>query len=247
MPQPQIDESSLQNVGASLEETVEETQEEQTEEVQVEETAQPEKIKLGDREYTSDELSELVGLGSRAREIGESHGGFDKFVSEYGRKSERIGELKKQLEERTAQTTTQTTKDPMSDEALMEEARAQARKLGIVLKDDLDSYYQNRKGAEELLSKCTNLEETIDGSDGRPKFNTTEVLEFMNANTSFTDPMKAYEAMNLDKVASWKAEQLSKTRTGGIETMTNVNPNKQPQSVVPNKDNLRDLIAEQFS
>lgn len=245
MPRPQIDESSLQKVGESLEEnSQEEVQPEETQpESQSESQPEVQKTKIGEKEYTSEELSELVGLGSRAKEIGESHGGFDKFVSEYGRKSERIGELNKKLEEIEK---TKVSGEPAEVEDQIEQARQAARKLGIVLKDDLDGYYQNRRGAEKLLETCQSLEGKIDGSDGRPKFDTQKVLEFMNQNPGFTDPQRAYEALNLDEVSNWKAEQISKKRSGGISTITETNTNKSPQPVVANKDNLHALISEQM-
>jgi len=230
---PNIDETSLQNIGNSLEEPVDNQE--------VESQAEPEKVKLGEQEYTTEELSELVGLGSRAREIGEAHGGFDKFVTEYGRKSERIGELKKELESLSSQKVVEP------EETSIEQAREAARKLGIVLKDDLDGYYQNRRGAEKLLENCQTLETKLDGSDGRPKFETERVLEFMNQNTGFTDPMRAYEAMHLDEVSSWKAEQINKSRTTGISTVTETVTNKMPESVRATKDNLYDLIKEQIN
>lgn len=242
-----LDESSLNGMSDALEESVVETQEEETQEVQTESPVETEStsFKLGDREYNSDELSELVGLGSRAKELGESHGGFDKFVSEYGRKSEKIGELNKRLTE--LETSKQNLAPVAEVEDNLEEARTAARKLGIVLKDDLDSYYQNRRSAEKLIDNCQTLEQSIDGSDGRPKFDTVKVLEFMEKNTGFTDPKRAYEAMNIDSVSSWKAEQLNKNKSVGISTITETESNKSPEPVRANKDNLYALIAEQMN
>jgi len=237
-----IDESSLHNLGAVLEEEV---QEEGVEESPQEESSEPEiqRVKVGEQEYTSDELSELVGLGSRAKEIGDSHGGFDKFVSEYGRKSERIGEYKKQLEELER---TKQTGEPVDVEQGMREAQSAARKLGIVLKDDLDGYYQNRRGAEKLLETCSDLEISIDGTDGRPKFDKTKVLEFMEINPGFTEPERAYKAMHVDEISDWKASKTN-IKPRGINTETSTNTNKVPVKVSANRDNLHALIAEQMS
>ncbi len=245
-----IDETSLQNMGSDMEaalaeETPAESGEEFDSSKDTEEPDVAEKIKFKDREYTPEELDELVGLGSRAKELGDSHGGFDKFVTEYGRKSEKIGELNRQLEQLSKVQTTGAPVEEVEDQ--MEAARDAARKLGIVLKDDLDTYYQSRRGAERLLESCGELEAEIDGSDGRPKFETTAVLEFMEKNAGFTDPKRAYEAMNLDTISSWKAEKLSKTKAGGITTITTGGGEKLPPQVKPTGDNLRDLISEQFS
>ena len=202
------------------------------------------RIKVGEQEYTQDELNELVGLGSRAREVGSAHGGFDKFVSEYGRKSERIGELKKQLDEKAKPV----EGDP---EDQIEQAKLAAKRLGIVLKEDLESYsenyYTNRRAGEKLLESCSSLESEIDGTDGRPKFETQKVLDFMNINAGYTDPKRAYEAMNLDVISDWKAERINKSRSKGITTITNTSGQKMPSEVKVTKDNLQSLISEAMS
>lgn len=245
-----LDTTSLQNMGDALDEVVEDQEETtdevvETPEVETEQETESERIKVGEKEYTSDELSELVGLGSRAKEVGDSHGGFDKFISEYGRKSERIGELNKKLEEIEKSKASGESTEVVGDQ--MEEAREAARKLGIVLKDDLDGYYQNRRSAEKLIESCQTLEGKIDGSDGRPKFDTTKVLEFMNQNPGFTEPERAYKAMYIDEISSWSANQINKSKSKGITTVTDTNTNKVPPTIKAGKDNLHALISEQFN
>lgn len=225
---------------------------EQLEEVAGEQ-AEVEKIRLGETEYTQDELQELVGLGSKAREVGESHGGFDKFVSEFGKKSQRIGELKSELEK--VKTSSVTPTGELTDEATRQ-AQEAARKLGIVLTDDVksmvaeildkefDGKYSVRRSGEKLLEQVKSLETEIDGEDGRPKFESEKVLTFMQENPGITDPQRAYEAMNLDKIAEWKAEQILKSRKTGITTTTSTQSNKMPPQVSVNRDNLHELMTE---
>lgn len=228
-------------------------QEETSEETTEDPTAKSEQlVKIGEREYSQEDLQELVGLGERAREVGDSHGGFDKYVSEFGKKSQRIGELKKELE---------AVKNPIAqDGGLTDEATQQAkdaaRKLGIVLTDDIkdmvgeilksefDNQYSARRSGEKLLEEVQGLEKQIDGTDGRPKFEAEKVLEFMQENRGFTDPQKAYEAMNLDKMAEWRANQILSKRRSGITTDTGTRTNKMPQEVSVNKENLHDLMRE---
>jgi len=209
-------------------------------------------VKIGEREYSQDDLQELVGLGERAREVGESHGGFDKYVSEFGKKSQRIGDLKKELEEVKNPINSQ---GGLTDEAT-QQAKDAARKLGIVLTDDIkdmvgeilksefDDQYSARRSGEKLLDQVKGLEKEIDGSDGRPKFDSEKVLEFMSENRGFTDPQKAYEAMNMDQMSTWKAEQIISKRRSGITTDTGTRQNKTPQDVSVNKENLHDLMRE---
>jgi soluble cytochrome b562 len=236
------DDTSLNSMSEALGE-VEETQEVEEATKEVEQETQVEKLKVGDQEFTQEELSELVGLGSKAKEVGEHHGGFDKFVSEFGKKSQRIGELQEKLDEFN---TAKQTGDAEGVEDSLEQARDAARKLGIVLKDDLDSYYENRRQGERLLESCQSLEETIDGSDGRPKFEAKEVLEFMAENPGFKDPNKAYEALHMDEMTSWRVAKLQKEKKG-IVTQEETSLSKQPKTVTPNRENLHSLIGEIMS
>lgn len=232
----QVADINVEDLNASLEEGQENAIPEIVEETR-EEVVEEQKVKLGEQEYSQEELSELVGLGSRARELGNAHGGFDKFVSEFGRKSETIGKLKRELEE------SNKPKELLDSEAEIEQAREAARKLGIVLKDDLEDYYANRRSGEKLLETCSTLESSIDGTDGRPKFETTKVLEFMAVNQGFTDPKRAYEAMNLDQIANWKVENLRGNK-GGITTMTSAPAQKMPEDRKPDRNSLTDFIRE---
>jgi len=103
----------------------------------------------------------------------------------------------------------------------IEEARTAARKLGIVLNDELTDkvvtkedfrkYYVQERAAEKLLEEADKLETDIDGSDGRPKFNKIEVLEYMQ-NTGHKKLMDAYEAKYKSQTDEWRANQILKAK-----------------------------------
>lgn len=233
--------------GGGEKESEQET-ETKSEEVEVE----VENIKVGEKEYTAEELESLVGLGVRAKEVGDSHGGFDKYVSEFGKKSQRIGDLNKEIEEFKKPPVTE--QGALSDEALTEAQNA-ARKLGIVMSDDVkgmvaeilkkdfDQLYVSRRSGEKLLDEVKGLEKDINGEDGRPKFESDKVLDFMNQNPGFTEPKQAYEAMHPDKMAQWRVDQIMNKKRG-ITTNTSTQSSKTPPSVGVNHSNLDEMMRE---
>jgi len=227
---------------------VEET-EEQVEE-QAEEVVE-EKITLGENEYSQDELKELVNLGKIGKEAEEKYNtSIDKVWPEYSRKSNELKEWEtkyKELEESQKKPAL-----PENEQQAIEEARTAARKLGIVLNDELTDkvvtkedfrkYYVQERAAEKLLEEADKLETDIDGSDGRPKFNKIEVLEYMQ-NTGHKKLMDAYEAKYKSQTDEWRANQILKAKGKGIMTQE-VGERKQPPNVRPTSANLDELMKE---
>lgn len=234
-------------IGDAMDEVDETTPEEGGSEEEVE------SIKVGEKEYSAEDLEAIVGLGQRAKEIGESHGGFDKYVSEFGKKSQRIGDLKKEIEE--SKSAVVTKEGGLTDEAKVEAQKA-ARELGIVLTDDVekavaealdkgfDNRYASRRSGEKLLEEVKTLATDIDGTDGRPKFDGEKVLSFMQENPGFKDPSRAYKAMHLDEIAEWSANQVLSKKKKGITTNTQTKSGKAPKEVAVNRDNLHEQMVE---
>lgn len=212
------------------------------------ESAEVEKIKLGEAEYTQDELNELVELGGRAKKIQEDHGDLDRFVSEFGRKSQEIGTYKKELEELRAKIEDQKADSPTGElnEFQKEAAKKQISSLlggEPVTMASLDQWYVSRRAAEKLLEDCNSQEAKIDGSDGRPKFKTSEILQHMTE-TGIKVPLKAYKDKYEKELDAWKEKELAKEKGTPSFTSERRVDNKEPSQVKPNKDNLSKLVAE---
>ena len=64
------------------------------------ENKEEEKIKLGEQEFSEDELQDLIGAGKKLKEIEEKQGQpVEDILTSWGRRGETIGELKKKAEE----------------------------------------------------------------------------------------------------------------------------------------------------
>jgi len=217
-----------------------------------------EKIKLGDEEFTHDQLKRLVDLGKIGVEAEEKYNtSLDKVWPEFGKKSNQLREY----EEKFAHLEEERNKPqlPENEQQAIEEARAAARKLGLTLDEDVEgkvgaklekefrNYYLREKSAERLLEETSHLEKEIDGSDGRPKFNSTEVLEFMKENPGFKKPIDAYEAKYKSETDEWRANQIVKAKKGIVTNNDNLGVDKQPPEVRVTSANLDQLIRESLN
>ncbi len=212
--------------------------------------AQPEKIKLGEKEYSQDELSQLVGLGESYREIETKYNTkLDRVWPEYSKSQNRVKELEAEMEKiKQAQS---APKD--LDENSIKEAKEAARKIGLVTDEqfadfmgkNFRQFYQQERAAERLLDDCKDFEGEYDGKDGRPAFKTEEILNYMNE-TGIKNPELAYKTKYEPQLDSWKATELSKAKKPGLTTVTDTEGYKVPSNVKVTRDNLQDLIREQL-
>ena len=219
------------------------------EEKQVEESV-VEKVKLGDKEYTQEELSQLVGLGEIAREAETKFNTkIDRVWPEYTRTNQENKRLQAELEEARKPKAPEV---PLNDQQAIKEAREALMKLGGITDENFDNYldksfrkyYLREQEARDLLSGMKDMEGKYSGSDGRPKFDTDRVLEFMDQN-GIRNPESAYKIMNEGEIDKWKEEQLSKAKPKGYMTESASGmTTRQPSNVKVTKDNLDALISE---
>lgn len=215
----------------------------------------PEKVKVGDAEYTQEELSKLVGIGKIGAEMEEK---WDSPISSlypnYSRAQNQIKEMEDKLKEAQSKIPepTATPDEEQDKEAL----RILKDKFGVVTKGDLEDYYKSRREqekvegeqeayAKDLSSKVATLQKEVDGTDGRPAFKPVEVLTFMKEE-GIKDPMKAYKVMHEDALDAWKAEKIVKGELKDpIVTVTKPTAGaKQPTTVRPNRENLQQMLND---
>lgn len=221
-----------------------------------EEEQEVQKIKLGDKEFTEDELKSYVDKGNKVDEYEKKYNtSFDKAWSAYGRTTQENSELKTKLtdlESKINQPVIPTNAD--MDPVVKAQAIEAAKKLGLVTKEDLSSvpnkevfkeWYQEQRQAEKLLDEMESLEGKINGSDGRPAFKTDEVLSYMQSN-GVSNPMAAYKIMHEESLDKWKESKLKESRGRGFvtETQGGGTGDKRPSEVKVTKDNIEDLLAE---
>lgn len=219
-------------------------------EEQVEEQEVPEKVKIGEDEYTQDELNSLVALGKIGKEAEEKYDTkIDKVWPDYTKKSQLLKELEEKERVREEENKAAVEKKADEGEELTpqeqrERAISQANELGLVTKDSFKEFYRQQRDGERLLEECTGLEKELDGKDGRPAFSTKEVLDHM-ASTGIRDPNRAYKDKHEEQLDRWKEEKISGSkREGLVSEGSSATGSKEPAKVDINRGNLDKLISE---
>ncbi len=212
---------------------------------------EPEKIKVGEEEYTQEELSSLVGLGKLGREMEEKYNTkIDRVWPEYTKTTQELKALKEEKEKLESERLNQkaNTGEQLTDEEITRQAREQARKIGLALSEDVETKVTQKVmevlQARELLDTCKDFEGEINGKDGRPAFKTQEVLKHMDE-TGIKNPEKAYKDLYEKEIDAWKEQQIKKAKPGGLVTEEAApNSNKQPSEIRPTRDNLDQLVRD---
>ena len=118
------------------------------------------KVKVGDKEYTQDELSGLVGLGETAKEYETKwNRPIKEFYPDYTKKSQRLAELERKEAERAQIAEEQLKREQVDkDKELAERQEAgkltpeeqrsfaikQAKELGLVTREEFESEVDKR-------------------------------------------------------------------------------------------------------
>jgi len=225
-------------------------------------TVAPEQIIINGKEFTPEDASQLIELGSKYRQYEKDlNTSLDRVVPEYTKatqKAARLAEVETELAKRTAELEefqkkqNQSALPPDRDTVL-----ENARKYGLVDKDslkqegymtkaELDEYFSQKQSQQALvdniLKQANTLEKEIDGSDGRVPFNQKAVLAYASA-YNISDLSKAYEEMNETANAKWKQAQIEKEARPGLTTLKGEGK-KTPERVKVTDDNFSQLWDE---
>lgn len=213
-------------------------------------------IKLGDKEYTPEELKSLVEDGEFKRDVeSKQNTKLDKVFGEYTK----LTQEKKTWEDgqQELDTLKQEKEDaekpaPQFDEATIAKAQEEARKLGLFTKEDVQKLiyesfpteYTKQRLADKVIEGGQALEKEIDGEDGRPKFILSEVLEHMK-DTGIKDPNRAYKDKYETELDKWKEKKFADAKGDSIYTDTSSTAgSKQPEEVKITKDNVAKQLRE---
>lgn len=94
------------------------------------------------------------------------------------------------------------------DETTLNYLKKAISKLGVVTVEEL----QQRQEDERLENYLQSLEAEYDGSNGLPKFNRAEVLDYC-VRYGILDPLAGYKLLNHDKIIEAKLKELQQTKT----------------------------------
>ena len=216
---------------------------------QTQEPTEPEKIKLGEKEYTTEELDKLVGLGEQAVELESKWDTkLDRLMPEYSKSRAELKGLKEQAEAQAKETIEkkEAQGEEITDEQRAEIVKNEAKKYGLLTKEDFESEYANRRAGEKLLDATEGIINKA-VSEGKPKTNVEELLTYMSE-TGIRDPQTAYEVMYKKELLEIERKALAELKPSGLYTESvSTAGSKEPQPTVVTKDNLGPLLEEVLS
>ena len=216
-------------------------------------------VKVGEKEYSQEELSKLVGLGETAQEYETKwNRKVSEFYPDYTQKSQRLAELEKAEVDRTQADEARKQKEleakPEAD-LTPAEARAlalkQADELGLVTRDgfstEVTKAVANALAAKDLLGDIDGVISEAEEA-GKPKTTPGELLKYMDEN-GVKNPEKAYKLMFETEIDKWKEEQIGKIKPVGMTTqVASTAGSKTPPPATPvTKDNLAQVIRESLT
>ena len=208
-----------------------------------------EKIKLGDQEFTQEELSGLVEKGRLAKEIEEKQNtDISKVYPEYTKKSQQLKELEVEVTElrklKQDQSEAIERKQANNENLTIDEVRSLAAKSGYITKENFQDYINNYMSGQKVLESVRNLEKEGNPykTDELPKVESRDLLEWMD-NNNIADPTKAYKLRYEKEIDEWKEKSLQVNKPKGIYVEDSSSPgNKLPKKVEINRGNLSDFV-----
>lgn len=219
------------------------------EEIPAEIATIPEKLKVGNAEYTQDELNNLVGLGNKAKELEDRwNTKIDKLYPEYTKVTQKLSEYEKQDQERKIREEAERLKAAeegkieLTPEEQREQAIKQAEDLGLVHKGNIQAQIlqvlQARDLNQEIDKTVTQMAES-----GLPKITGDELLDHMDK-TGIKNPEKAYKDMFETQYEEWKVKQLQSAVKPGMVTESAATGGKEPLPTKVTGDNIATLLNE---
>lgn len=203
-----------------------------------------EKIKVGEAEYTQEELSKLVGLGKTASEYEEKYDRpISQYYPQYQKEHKENIELRDKIKE-FEKTPSQPTVpgEQLSEEQVRTQAIEQAEKLGLLHKGNIKQIIADEIEGYRLLDT---IDETITDAKeaGKPSVNSERLLEHMRE-TGIRVPGKAYNDLFETELDKWKEGQVKKIKPEGMTTQetTTAGSKQPPEPTKVTKDSLQEAI-----
>lgn len=220
------------------------------EEEVVESQVLPEKIKVGEEEFTQEELGRLVGIGKIGMEADEKFNTkIDRVYPEYTKSTQRVKELESEMEalRATISKPTEPTNNVWDDNAKAEAKKAMQELYGdeIMTKKDVENFYANQREATKLLDDVNHVISEAQEA-GKPVVSVEDILNHMNE-TGIKSPLKAYKDLKEEELDKWKEEKIKELKPSGMTTTESSTAGaKEPPEVRTTTGNLRDLLKEHF-
>lgn len=213
-----------------------------------EQSQQEELIKLGDKEYSQEQLQKLVGLGEIGEELEEKwKTKIDRVYPEFTKARQEVEYWKAQASQRQEEETQRKINQgqQLTQEEIKKQALQQAAELGLMSRDETISTIQNFIQGYTLLNDVNNHLTQME-EDGNPATTSEALLAYMDEN-GVKDPKKAYKLMFEDELDKIREQKIKSLKPEGLYTQSQSSAGgKQPEPIKVTKDNLEDVLRAQL-
>jgi hypothetical protein len=213
----------------------------------VKEPEVPEKIKIGEKEFTQEELSGLVGLGEKAKELEEKwNTKIDKLYPEYTKKTQKLSEVEGKLQEYETEKQRREqevlrAKPELTPEEQTKLIKEELKKYDVITKEDVNTYIANFMAGKELIGDIDSLVSEAK-EDGKPTTSREELLTYMDEN-GIKNPEAAYKLMFEPELKEWEKKQVDKLKSPKMEVQEGSTAGgKSPAPVKVTRDNVQELL-----
>lgn len=220
---------------------------------------EPTMTMVGEKQYSQEDLSRLVGLGETAIELEEKwNTKMDRLMPAFSEASSERAELKRRNEELESQVQAAIARKAEEGEKLTPEEegkliKEQAKKYGLVTTEDFDTYYQSRREQEVQEQQAQKLISDIDSyvgkraSEGLPAIDTKSLVDYMDE-TGISNFEAAYKLKFEKELDDWKMKTLSANKPSNFYTQSQSTAGaKMPEEKRVTSENLSSVIAETMS
>mgnify|MGYP001592242683 FL=1 len=206
---------------------------------------EPEKIKIGEEEYSADELKALVNDGKFKRDVeSKQNTKIDRVMSEWTKATQENAELRKIVADIKRENLDKKPADQLTPQEIQQKALEEADKLGLIhrgnVRDEILSVIQG----QELVYTIREMMDEAKTA-GKPTEDIKDFLEYMQRD-GYKNPSVAYKERFDKELSAWEKNQVTKLKKEPYTTLNkSVAGSKQPDSPGPTtRDNFSSRLRE---
>jgi hypothetical protein len=205
---------------------------------------EPQKIKLGDEEFSQDELQKLVGLGKIGLEAEQKYKTridrvWPQFQSIVNEKRELEEKLK--AKEAPVREEVKAPNQTFTPEQIKAEALRQAEELGIGPQAMRKTVMEVIQG-QNLINDISNVIDNMTG-EGLPSTTTEDILNHMQE-TGIRNPEKAYKDMFEKEWLESQSEKIQSIKHKGMPSVTSSSAGSKQPAPLNMRGMKEDLLAK---
>ena len=204
-----------------------------------------EKIKLGEEEYTADELRALVSDGKFKRDVeSKQNTKIDQVMASWTKATQENAELRKIVADIKKENLDKKPVDQLTPEEIQQRAIGEADKLGLIhrgnVRNEIISVIEGQELVYSIREMMSEAKEV-----GKPTIDVRDFLQYMS-DEGYKNPVVAYKEKFTNELSQWEKDQVVKLKKDNFTTISkSAAGSKNPESPGPTtRDNFQSRLRE---